>query len=142
MIYTMSYVWYAGLAVLTTVVVGLIVSFITGKTNPSTLNPKLICPFFDIFFPWLPDKCLQFLRFGVRHEGVYEQETLQRMQDRKSVSLEPNTEMGYDGADIKLKPVKPNLSQAYVSDDEKPPLMPHKYEQNGRVARNKIVSPD
>ena len=38
-LYTMSYIWYTGLGVLTTVVVGMLVSLVTGKllVNPLTL---------------------------------------------------------------------------------------------------------
>ncbi|KAL3876630.1 hypothetical protein ACJMK2_034448 [Sinanodonta woodiana] len=132
-IYTMSYVWYAGLAVFTAVVVGLIVSLLTGPTKPSTLNPKLICPFFDVFFPWLPNKWLKFLRFGVRHEKEDEEETLDRTIYEKSVPLKPNEHVEHDnkGADIKKScPDKPKLSQSIVNDDKKPPVMRHKYETN------------
>ena len=41
-----------------------------GHTDTKTLNPKLICPFFDIFFPFLPEKIRKPLRFGVRHGEV------------------------------------------------------------------------
>lgn len=43
---------------------------IAGVTDTSKLNPKLICPFFDIFFPYLPEKWRKPLRFGVRHGEV------------------------------------------------------------------------
>ncbi|KAL5018112.1 hypothetical protein ScPMuIL_003834 [Solemya velum] len=66
LIYRMSYIWYTSLAVLTTVVVGLLVSLITGYTRPSTVDPALVCPFFDTFFPFLPESILKPLRFGVR----------------------------------------------------------------------------
>ncbi|OWF48465.1 sodium-coupled monocarboxylate transporter 1-like [Mizuhopecten yessoensis] len=66
-LYRMSYMWYTSLAVLTTVVVGLLVSFATGATKPEELDPRLICAFFDEFCPWLPEKTRKRLRFGVRH---------------------------------------------------------------------------
>ena len=44
--------------------------YILGATDPTTLNPRLICPWFDIFCPWLPEKAKIRLRFGVRHEEV------------------------------------------------------------------------
>lgn len=69
-LYTVSYIWYSGIGVVTTVVVGMIVSLITGVTDTSKLNPKLICPFFDVFFPFLPEKLRKPLRFGVRHGEV------------------------------------------------------------------------
>ncbi|XP_053394400.1 sodium-dependent multivitamin transporter-like [Mercenaria mercenaria] len=66
-LYTVSYMWYSGIGVCTVVVVGMLVSIITGVTDTSKLNPKLICPFFDIFFPFLPESWRKPLRFGVRH---------------------------------------------------------------------------
>ncbi|WAQ96842.1 SC5A8-like protein [Mya arenaria] len=69
-LYTVSYLWYSPIAVLVCVVVGLFVSLITGIEDTKKLNPKLICPAFDIFFPYLPEKIRKPLRFGVRH-GEY-----------------------------------------------------------------------
>ncbi|XP_060555332.1 sodium-coupled monocarboxylate transporter 1-like isoform X2 [Ruditapes philippinarum] len=66
-LYTVSYMWYSGIGVCTVVVVGMVVSLITGITDTSKLNPKLICPIFDVFFPFLPEKWRKPLRFGVRH---------------------------------------------------------------------------
>ncbi|XP_033749405.1 sodium-coupled monocarboxylate transporter 1-like [Pecten maximus] len=94
-LYRMSYLWYAPLAALITVVVGLLVSFITGATKPKELDPRLICPFFDIFFPCLPEKIRRKLHFGVRH-GEFQ-------EDVKS------TEGGTDGSDGKV-------NAAYLTD--------------------------
>ncbi|XP_050390983.1 sodium-coupled monocarboxylate transporter 1 isoform X2 [Patella vulgata] len=69
-LYTLSYMWYTATAVLTVIVVGLIVSFITGATKPESLDPTLICPFFDIVFPCLPEKILKPLRFGIDFSHV------------------------------------------------------------------------
>ncbi|KAK3091104.1 hypothetical protein FSP39_017149 [Pinctada imbricata] len=69
-LYSLSYLWYSATALLVTVGIGLIVSFLTGKTNPVDVNPKLICPIFDIVFPFLPERYRKPLRFGVRHEEI------------------------------------------------------------------------
>lgn len=66
-IYKVSYMWYSGMATLFVIFKGLIVSFITGYTKPETLDPRLICPVFDVFFPYLPENLRKKLRFGVRH---------------------------------------------------------------------------
>lgn len=81
-LYTVSYIWYSGIGVLTTVVVGMIVSLITGVTDTTKLNPKLICPFFDIFFPFLPERWRKPLRFGVRH-GEELEEFEQKKEEKK-----------------------------------------------------------
>nr|XP_034311781.1 sodium-coupled monocarboxylate transporter 1 [Crassostrea gigas]XP_034311782.1 sodium-coupled monocarboxylate transporter 1 [Crassostrea gigas]XP_034311783.1 sodium-coupled monocarboxylate transporter 1 [Crassostrea gigas]XP_034311784.1 sodium-coupled monocarboxylate transporter 1 [Crassostrea gigas] len=69
-LYALSYMWYSATAVLFVVVVGLIVSFLTGPQDPKELDPRLICPLFDILFPYLPEKIRKPLRFGVRHGEV------------------------------------------------------------------------
>ncbi|XP_076445209.1 sodium-coupled monocarboxylate transporter 1-like [Babylonia areolata] len=72
--FEVSYLWIGFYAVLTVVVAGLIVSFITGYTRPSQVDAKLICPLFDILppFRFLPEKMRKPLRFGVVHEGKYD----------------------------------------------------------------------
>ncbi|KAL8566592.1 hypothetical protein ACOMHN_054814 [Nucella lapillus] len=73
-LFQVSYLWIGFYAVLTAVVVGLIVSFITGYTRPKDVDAKLICPLFDIMPPFcfLPEKMRKPLRFGVVHEGKYD----------------------------------------------------------------------
>ncbi|XP_071129767.1 sodium-coupled monocarboxylate transporter 2-like [Mytilus edulis] len=71
-LYTLSYVWYSFTAVLIVVFVGMIVTMITGKKDPKTIDARLICPVFDVVFPYLPEKILKPLRFGVNHKGKYE----------------------------------------------------------------------
>ncbi|KAJ8317903.1 hypothetical protein KUTeg_002994 [Tegillarca granosa] len=87
-LYKMSYMWYTALATLTNVVVGLIISFITGYTRPETLNPKLICPVFDELFPYLPEKIRKPLRFGVRHGQETNEET--EPEKQKPIALDKN----------------------------------------------------
>lgn len=69
-LYDLSYMWYSATAVLTVCGIGLIVSFITGPTRAEDLDPKLICPLFDILFPYLPEKIKKPMRFGVNHKGA------------------------------------------------------------------------
>ncbi|XP_076072251.1 sodium-coupled monocarboxylate transporter 2-like [Mytilus galloprovincialis] len=67
-LYKMSYIWYTGLGMILNIVVGLIVSLVTGPTKPSEINPGLVCPIFDELLPFLPKKLRKKLHFGVRHE--------------------------------------------------------------------------
>ncbi|KAL4240018.1 hypothetical protein ACF0H5_000813 [Mactra antiquata] len=69
-LYSLSYLWYSATAVLVVVGVGLIVSFITGPNKPSEANPRLYIPMFDILFPYLPEKILKPLRFGIKFEEM------------------------------------------------------------------------
>lgn len=43
---------------------------LAGMTVTETLDPRMVCPFFDVFCPYLPEKLRKPLRFGVRHEDV------------------------------------------------------------------------
>ncbi|XP_067672712.1 sodium-coupled monocarboxylate transporter 1-like [Haliotis asinina] len=83
-LYTLSYLNYTATAVAIVVVVGLIVSFITGRTDPKSLDPRLICPLFDCLFPCLPEMILRPLRFGVNHEGKYDVDATPGVNDKAS----------------------------------------------------------
>ncbi|XP_021352347.1 sodium-dependent multivitamin transporter-like [Mizuhopecten yessoensis] len=69
-LYSLSYLWYSATAMLVTVGMGIIVSLITGRTDPKSLDPRLICPIFDVFLPFLPERWRRRLWFGVRHDEV------------------------------------------------------------------------
>ena len=43
---------------------------LSGPRKPKDLDPRLMVPFFDIVFPYLPEKILKPLRFGVRYDEV------------------------------------------------------------------------
>ena len=49
-IYEVSYMWYAAIPCIWTIVVGTLVSFLTKPQDPKTLNPDLISPgFYQVF---------------------------------------------------------------------------------------------
>ena len=66
--YRISYLWYTGLGMMITIIIALIVSFITGHTKASEVNSDLMCPVFDRLFPCLPETIRKPLRFGVVYE--------------------------------------------------------------------------
>ncbi|WAQ97427.1 SC5A6-like protein [Mya arenaria] len=74
-LYSLSYLWYSATAVAVVVGVGLIVSFFTGPRKPSELDPRLQIPLFDKICPFLPEKILKPLRFGVRYEDIKHDES-------------------------------------------------------------------
>jgi len=43
----------------------------TGFNDPKEADPRLQVPLFDIIFPFLPEKILKPLRFGVPYEKVW-----------------------------------------------------------------------
>ncbi|ESP04002.1 hypothetical protein LOTGIDRAFT_156605 [Lottia gigantea] len=93
-LYRVSYLWYSCIAVLIVLVVGLPVSFLTGADNPREVNPKLICPIFDVMLPCLPHKIRHFLYFGVKHEEcrrkikAEEERAKQELQQNKDTLLD------------------------------------------------------
>lgn len=48
-LYTVSFLWYPVIGFLTTVIVGIIVSFITGPNKPSLMDPDLFSPVIQKF---------------------------------------------------------------------------------------------
>ncbi|GFN82014.1 sodium-coupled monocarboxylate transporter [Plakobranchus ocellatus] len=77
-LYTLSYLWYSATALAACVIIGLIVSFITGHQKPKDIDPRLIVPLCDVIFPFnfLPEKIRKPLRFGINHEGKYNQDNI------------------------------------------------------------------
>lgn len=71
--YGMSYQWYTGFGMLITISVALIVSLITGPTDPKSIDSKLMCPLFYEMCPFLPEKIRHYLRFGVAYKKTVEE---------------------------------------------------------------------
>lgn len=55
-IYQLSYMWYSACGCFTVIIVGLIVSAVTGLQDPRKLNPNLICNVGNTIFCFLPEK--------------------------------------------------------------------------------------
>ncbi|KAK3088216.1 hypothetical protein FSP39_016248 [Pinctada imbricata] len=111
-LYKLSYLWYTGLGTLITVVIGLVVSFITGRTDPSTLNPDYICPFFDVFFPCLPKSWRQRLRCNVPDS-----------EEKKEFDSFPQ---GKDVTVLNIKPLAQSDHKIDNSENQKPKAYKHK----------------
>ncbi|XP_066264336.1 sodium-dependent multivitamin transporter-like [Branchiostoma lanceolatum] len=75
-LYTLSYMWYSATAFAVVVVVGLVVSFITGPNKPQQVDPRLICPVFDRLLCCLPlpEAWRHSLHCGVRHSQQEDQD--------------------------------------------------------------------
>ncbi|XP_046554577.1 sodium-coupled monocarboxylate transporter 2-like [Haliotis rubra] len=69
--YRLSYLYYSLVATVVVSVVGSIVSLLTGPVKPESVDPRLVCPLFDKLLPFLPERVLKPLRFGVDYEGKY-----------------------------------------------------------------------
>ncbi|XP_071835571.1 sodium-coupled monocarboxylate transporter 1-like isoform X2 [Apostichopus japonicus] len=72
--YALSYSWYSLAFGSTTLIVGLLVSLCTGRTRSSTVDPKLMCPIFDVMACCLPERFRSKLRCGIRYEEEKEGE--------------------------------------------------------------------
>ncbi|XP_071129765.1 sodium-dependent multivitamin transporter-like [Mytilus edulis] len=70
-LYDLSFTYYMLLAPAIVLVVGLAVSFLTGHNDPKSVDPRLICPIFDVLCPYLPEKIRKPLRFGIIHKDKY-----------------------------------------------------------------------
>lgn len=64
-LYYTSYLWYSGISCLTVIIVGMIVSLLTGPQDPRELNPDLILPLRSSVFCFLPHKLRKKLDFNV-----------------------------------------------------------------------------
>ncbi|XP_052084969.1 sodium-coupled monocarboxylate transporter 1-like [Mytilus californianus] len=61
-LYKVSYLWYPSIGAATVVVVGMIVSAVTGFTRKSDVDPKYLIPLFDRIFCCLPSSFRHWLR--------------------------------------------------------------------------------
>ncbi|CAF1491028.1 unnamed protein product [Adineta ricciae] len=68
-LYSVSYMWYTPIAVLTVVIVGVIVSYFTHPLKPNEIDPKYLISIGDVCCCCLPKFVRQFLRFGVDFEN-------------------------------------------------------------------------
>nr|KAG5688219.1 hypothetical protein BaRGS_003118 [Batillaria attramentaria] len=62
LLYTVSYLWYPAIGMATVIVVGLIISFITGPMDIDDIDPKYLIPIFDRLFCCLPASWRKTLR--------------------------------------------------------------------------------
>ncbi|XP_071107016.1 sodium-coupled monocarboxylate transporter 1-like [Haliotis cracherodii] len=67
-LYGLSYLWYSFTAVLIVLGVGLPVSFFTGFEDIEKMDPRLICPLFDVVCCCLPSKWREACRCGLKHQ--------------------------------------------------------------------------
>merc|ERR1719419_1679218 len=56
-LYKMSYLWFPSIGMGTTVVLGLIISLITGPMKASEIEPGLMIPLIDRLFCYMPLSC-------------------------------------------------------------------------------------
>nr|KAG5697885.1 hypothetical protein BaRGS_017142 [Batillaria attramentaria] len=77
--------------IIAVVVVVIIIIIIQDRcfVKPTSLDPRLVLPIFDKLFPYLPERILKPLRFGVIHEGKYD---LPPAKSSQSINISMHTE--------------------------------------------------
>lgn len=74
-LYTVSYIYYPAIGWATCIIVGLIVSFLTGHNKAEDLDPKLFISVADAMYCCFPESCKKVFRCGVpRYEDVHDGE--------------------------------------------------------------------
>ncbi|XP_060065378.1 sodium-coupled monocarboxylate transporter 1-like [Ylistrum balloti] len=106
-LYSISYFWLIPICMLTTVIVGSVVSVLTGRPDPVDVDVRYILPFFDHCFPCLPRAVRTFLYGGVRFE---DRQTWLKVLDHKYL---PNGERGQA-----VTNAVPYLTEACVNKEE------------------------
>ncbi|XP_046639502.1 sodium-coupled monocarboxylate transporter 1-like [Daphnia pulicaria] len=86
-IYHLSYMWYSTVGCFTVIIVGLIVSAITGLQDPRKLNPGLICNTGETIYWFLPKNMKEFLRFQVGDDYI-------AVEDQQDVCKEESNHKG------------------------------------------------
>lgn len=106
-VYRISYVWYSMIGCLVVVIVGLIVSFITGLTKPSKVNPRTIHPIYNLICAKVLPPSLQ-EKFMVQNMAQYDFEHMVELGKSKGMP-----------ATLRLEG---SVNAGFVSSDEKPAI--------------------
>ncbi|XP_019629944.1 PREDICTED: sodium-coupled monocarboxylate transporter 2-like [Branchiostoma belcheri] len=90
-LYELSYAYLGAFATVICIVIGLLVSCITGPQKPEELDPKLTIPVCDSLFCCLPNSWLKCLRCGVKQDQT-EDDKAMKMMDIENPSFTSETE--------------------------------------------------
>ncbi|CAF2576719.1 unnamed protein product [Rotaria sp. Silwood2] len=71
--YSVSYMWYTPIAVLSVLIVGLTVSYLTHPLKPNEVDPKLLIPIGDMCCCCLPKRVRDFIRCGVDYTNYFQE---------------------------------------------------------------------
>jgi hypothetical protein len=69
-LYTLSYLWYTAVGIMTTVFVGLVVSFLTGYVHARDVDPKFMISYVDNFWCCLPESFKSKCRCGISFDKI------------------------------------------------------------------------
>nr|KAG5697882.1 hypothetical protein BaRGS_017139 [Batillaria attramentaria] len=122
-LYRMSYMWYTGLGMVLVWGIGLIVSGITGFTKPTSLDPRLVCPIFDKVFPYLPEKILKPLRFGIVHKGGSVSQNGKALEEKQADDasngyVQPTFQLEDETPEVTIEMAHGKENKAYSAEDQ------------------------
>ncbi|KAL3847668.1 hypothetical protein ACJMK2_018568 [Sinanodonta woodiana] len=124
-LYTVSYQWFGTIGILTTIVVGVIVSLLTGPTKREASDPRYLISFYDEIFCCLPEFIRKIFRCGYnfkREENIKDDEYRTVNEDALNMELVIEEENSKhiaplsiknrnNKADTKLRPKRDTLLQ-------------------------------
>ncbi|XP_063294360.1 sodium-coupled monocarboxylate transporter 2-like isoform X2 [Pelobates fuscus] len=103
--YSISYLYYSAVGCLSCIIIGLLISFVTGREHGRNIKPLLIRPVCNLFCFW-SDKYKAKCWCGVRHDSEEDfdhQESLQKDVKMDAITDQP-TENGFDNESSKKPP--------------------------------------
>ncbi|XP_067122328.1 sodium-coupled monocarboxylate transporter 1-like [Centruroides vittatus] len=107
-LYRLSYMWYSAIGCIVCVVIGLIVSFISGPTKPSDVDNELISPVYKALYISLPTNMQKYFKlrgYEVKKKDVIKEELIMTQVTRSeqmkegitNISFTPENEMKQNG---------------------------------------------
>lgn len=116
-IYRISYVWYSMIGCVLVIVIGLIVSLLTGYTKPSKVNPRTIHPIYNFLCGVVLPSSLH-AKFMVKSADEYEIEHMIELGRSKKAQLDTSLE-GNDNAGFASTGEKPGINGVVASANSK-----------------------
>ncbi|KAM8954193.1 sodium-dependent multivitamin transporter isoform 2-T2 [Pelodytes ibericus] len=109
--YSLSYMWYSAHNSTTVVIVGILVSLLTGPTKGENINPHTVYLVLPKLLFFLPKRYLEKLRFGVPHIAEVGERHFSRLLQDHTVS--PTTEKSCNGfLNGDVKPEKDEMDES------------------------------
>ncbi|KAL3847665.1 hypothetical protein ACJMK2_018565 [Sinanodonta woodiana] len=141
-LYMVSYQWFGTIGILTTIVVGVIVSFLTGPVKPADSDPRYLISFYDEMFCCLPISIRKVLRCGYnfkREKKSEEEEIAENNQNFLKMNLLKEKEdiIADEAFDKNITTEEFNKSQNQEDDEEL--TAPIKYPNSDHIVTFSMV---
>ena len=113
--------WYTPIAVLTVIIVGVIVSYLTHPLKPNEIDPKYLISIGDVCCCCLPESARRFLRFGVDFENYDNDNGNVNNDDKNDIEMAVKTREPSFVRSNAVSPL-PALSKHVDEDDHQSPV--------------------